>query len=617
MKTKKKLTRVLSFGLVVIMLSAIIPTNMTVANAATSTVSLTSLGRKGTISIGSKKKTGTWWQMKLNGKKAFCMNLGYTCHSGNTYEAEETHHWDQDTGGAKNGYYAKVIRWYVIDKNRSNKAFLMSQALIWSIAEGRNSENDLKDIISQVKRNLKIYTNKPDNEIFHPGGKWTASVTSWQKTGNSKHYQQLLTVDADKEDQDYNPLFVSDNVYYRQRITVKKKDEDGKNLSGIQFTLNADNLDDLYSFSMTDRDGTESNGADDDNDTSFSMTGYTRDTGRIAFRMTYKLETKEYYYYPDSELEKMSTDEKKAAKKFLIDVKELDEGVDFASDMTKASAQKLMDKEMNELRNDISNTYTLTEDNTGENKHIVKDPEFAAGKRITLKKENSWVKNEDGVWPDSLQEVASDYYLAYSTGVTNNYKKATIDVVKIDQYSKDKKPHGDARLNGAEFQLYEDVSCTSRATGYNSDGTAKTAGIYTVENQKLVTDFLRSGLTYYLKEVKAPVGYTITNNVLPISNTPKLGRVAVQKYDSSGQTGPLHPEANAIFQVYLTRKGSYDACDEYERALIQTNENGYGVSGDLYYGEYTIHQVNSGEVDAVLVEDITDIRITRTGGAEL
>lgn len=641
MKTKKKLTRVLSFGLVVIMLSAIIPTNMTVANAATSTVSLTSLGRKGTISIGSKKKTGTWWQMKLNGKKAFCMNLGYTCHSGNTYEAEETHHWDQDTGGAKNGYYAKVIRWYVIDKNRSNKAFLMSQALIWSIAEGRNSENDLKDIISQVKRNLKIYTNKPDNEIyneiFHPGGKWTASVTSWQKTGNSKHYQRLLTVNAEDEPDIYEPSKISDSSYYRQRITVKKKDEDGKNLSGIQFTLKADNLDDLYSFSMTDRDGTESNDADDDNDTSFSMTGYTRDTGRIAFRMTYRMATMEYYYYTDSDLAKMTSEDKKAAKRYLIERMDLDEGVDFGSDMTKASAQKLMDQEMNELRNDISNTYTLTEDNTGENKHIVKDPEFAAGKRITLKKENSWVKNEDGVWPDSLQEVASDYYLAYSTGVTNNYKKATIDVVKIDQYSKDKKPHGDARLDGAEFQLYEDVSCTSRATVYNSDGTAKTAGIYTVENQKLVTDFLRSGITYYLKEVKAPVGYTITNNVLPITvdatgvtaeytydlatkefgNTPKLGRVAVQKYDSSGQTGPLHPEANAIFQVYLTRKGSYNACDEYERALIQTNENGYGVSGDLYYGEYTIHQVNSGEVDAVLVEDITDVRITEDGDLKL
>jgi len=46
-------------------------------------------------------------------------------------------------------------------------------------------------------------------------------------------------------------------------------------LGGIQFTLDADNLDGLYSFSMTDRDGTELND-DDDNDTSFSLTGYMK-----------------------------------------------------------------------------------------------------------------------------------------------------------------------------------------------------------------------------------------------------------------------------------------------------------------------------------------------------
>lgn len=122
-------------------------------------------------------------------------------------------------------------------------------------------------------------------------------------------------------------------------------------MGGIQFTLNADNLDDLYSFSMSDRDGVAATEADDDNDTAFSMTGYTRDSGRIAFRMTYRLETKEYYYYPDSQLAKMSADEKKAAKKYLLDEMELDEGVDFASDMTKESTKKLMDKEMKEMKN--------------------------------------------------------------------------------------------------------------------------------------------------------------------------------------------------------------------------------------------------------------------------
>lgn len=624
MKVKNKLKRVITYVLAVALLCGMIPANAMVANAASVSVSLSSMGRKGTVSIGSKTKSGTWWQMKLGGKKAFCINLGYTCHSGNTYAAEETHHWDQNTGGEKNGYYAKIVRWYVVDRNRSNKAFVMSQALIWSIAEGRNSESQLKDVIRQVKGNINISPSKSVNDIykdiFEPSGAWTADITFWQKTGNSNRYQKLLTVDADDVPEVSS---ISDSTYYRQRITVLKKDEDGKGLGGIQFTLDADNLDDLYSFSMSDRDGVDESSVDDDNDTSFSMTGFTRDSGRIAFRMSYRLQTQEYYYYPDSELKDMSADDKKAAKKHLTDDLDLDEGVDFASDLTKESARKLMNQEMKEMKEDISNSYTLTEDNTGDNRHIIVDPELAKGVKITLKKANSWEKNADGSWPDSMEEIPSEYSKAYVTGVTNRYKKATIDVIKTDSYSSDKKPHGNAELDGAQFQLYADASCTNKATVYNADGTAKTAGVYTVKDQKMVTDYLRSGYTYYLKEIKAPVGYLLSNNVLTIqvdasnqpveytpdlvtmeySEPPILGKVEIIKYDSDGKTGPLHPEANATFQVYLTDKGNYDACDDYERAIIKTNEKGYGISKDLYYGKYTVHQVDSGDVDAIFVKD--------------
>ena len=636
MKLKRKMRRIMAFALALVMLCGIIPTSTMIADAATTAaVKLSSLGRKGTVNIGSKTKTGTWWQMNLNGKKAFCIDLGYACHTGNTYAAGETHHWDQDTGG-KNGCYAKIIRWYVIVKKRSQKAFVMSQALIWSVSEGDTSENQLKDVIKQVKQNINLSPNKSAadiyQDIFNPSGEWTAQITFWQKTGNSKSYQRLLTVDADREDIEYEPAVVSDHTYYRQRITVMKKDEDGKGLGGIQFTLDADNLDDLYSFSVTDRDGTETSDADDNNDTAFSLSGYTRDTGRIAFRMTYRLETMEYYYYPDSQLEKMSADEKKKAKKFLTDELELDEGVDFASDMTKESAKKLMNQEMKEMKNGISNTYTLTENNTGENKNIILDPELAGGVKITLKKENSWEKDAEGTWPDSLEEVASDYSKAYITGVTNKYKKASIKVVKVDKYSSDKKAHGDASLDGAQFELYADASCSGKATVYHEDGTAKATGVYTVQNGMLETDYLRSGSTYYLKEVKAPEGYTLLNDILPITvdasgvtaeytkdiatvefgNQPVLGKVAIQKYYSEGQSGPLNCEANAAFQVYLTRKGSYDACDDYERAIIQTDENGYGITHDLYYGEYTVHQIDTGDVDAIPVDDF-HVSVTENG----
>ena len=112
---------------------------------------------------------------------------------------------------------------------------------------------------------------------------------------------------------------VSKDEYYRQRITVKKVDEDGKGLPGIQFTLDAKNIDELYSFEVTDRDGTDLGTADTNNDTEFSITGYTRNSGRIAWRMTYYIYTEEYAYYPDDELKKMSAEEKTASMKVLTD----------------------------------------------------------------------------------------------------------------------------------------------------------------------------------------------------------------------------------------------------------------------------------------------------------
>ena len=635
-KIRRNYKRVMSYLLAFVMLIGLVPSNATVASAATTArVSLTSLGRKGTVSFGSKTKSGTWWQMHLNGKKAFCINLGHTCHTGNTYAAEETHSWDQDTGGEKNGYYAKIIRWYVVDKKRSNKAFVMSQALIWSIAEGRNSEAQLKDVIKQVREHTNVSPSKTAAElykqIFEPDGDWTASATIWQKTGNSKSYQKLLTVDAEELPTDYYPESLHEHTYYRQRITVLKKDEDGNGLGGIQFTLDADNLDDLYSFSMTDRDGTEFSDGDDDDDTSFSLTGYTRDSGRISYRMTYRLQSTEYYYFKDSDLNAMSADEKRKAKAYLTDELELDEDVDFASGMTKAGAEKLAKQEIKDKKGEISNTYTLTEDNTGDNKNIILDPEFAGGVKITLDKDYSWEKNADGVWADTLEETPSEYSKAYITGVTNRYKKATIDVVKIDKYSSDKKSHGDASLERAEFQLYAEQACTNKATVYNRDGSKKTAGIYKVSNGKLETDYLRSGSTYYLKEVKAPTGYTLANDVIPIrvdasgvtaeytnnlasvefGNQPILGKVAIQKYYSDGETGELHPETNTTFQIMLKDK-EYEECDDYERDTIKTDKNGYGITKDLYYGEYKMRQIDSGDVDAVMVKDF-DVTIDESG----
>ena len=216
--------------------------------------------------------------------------------------------------------------------------------------------------------------------------------------------------------------------------------------------------------------------------------------------------------------------------------------------------------------------------------------------------------------------------------MTNHYKKASINVIKADKYSADKKAHGDASLEGAQFQLYADSACTTKATVYNANGAKMTAGVYTIQNGKVTTDYLRSGVTYYLKEIKAPVGYNLSTEVIPImadasgktveytseisnaeyGNNPILGKVAIQKYYSDGETGLLDPEANTTFQVYLKSKGSYETCTDYERAIIKTDSNGYAVTSNLYYGTYVVHQVDSGDVDAIHVDDF-DVEITENG----
>ncbi len=633
--TKLRLKQILSFALILSILAGVCPTGMQKAKAAaTATASLSKMGHYGTVTYGSKKKSGVWWKEKLNGKTAFCLSLGKTCHTGNTYVADDAYTWDQDTGGDKHGYYAKIIKWYVLDKKKSKKAFILGQALVWSVSEGRNSQSQLTDVIRQVKGNTGWFSSSTAadiyRKIFETTDSFEAKATIWSKSGGSASYQKLMTVDAEPTE-DYDPLSLEKHEYYRQRVTLHKKDEDGNGLGGIQFTLAAYNIDELYSFSKYDADGDTSGETDEDDDTEFTSTGITTDSGKIAWRMTYRLDASEKYYYSDGDLAKMSSDEKKKAKKYLTEELELDEGVDFASDLKKASADKLAEKELAAYEEEIENDYTITEDNTGSNQHIVMDQAFAQGVDFTLKKSDSWFKDANGDWPDRLAEHPTEYEKAYFVNVTNKYKKATIDVVKVDKYSSDKKPHGDASLEGAEFQLYAEQACINKATVYNGDGSKKTAGVYRVSNGKLETDYLRSGSTYYLKEVKAPTGYTLANDVLPISvdastvrveytknlasvkygNQPILGKVAIQKYYSDGETGELHPEANTTFQIMLKDK-EYEECDDYERDTIKTDENGYGITKDLYYGKYTVRQVDSGDVDAVMVKDF-DVTIDENG----
>ncbi len=635
---KVKFRQILSMVLVFALTIGTFATNSLTASAATtSTVSLSGMGSHGTMSIGGKTKSGTWWKMHVGGKEAFCLTLGATCHAGNTYEVTEKCNWTQDTGGEKRGYYAKIFKWYVVNCKRSKKSFIMCQALLWSAAEGYTSEKQFKNVIKQVKDNTGYYSSRSVDSIydaiFKTNDNFEVSATYWKKSGGTKGYQTLLTVDADTTET-YKPKHLNKNQYYRQRVTVEKNDDLGNPLGGIKFQLDVHNIDELYSFSVGDASGIESSNVDSNDDTEFSLVGVTRDNGTISYRMTYYLQSyNEVYYYTDADLAAMSSDEKKAAKKYLKEDLELDEGIDFGSGMTKDEAEEIAYHQLTEQINNISNGYTLTETDTSAQPNVIADPEFANGFNFSLGRDLSWTKDASGNWPDSALEEPRNYPLAYKVGVTNHLKKATVNVVKKDSYSDDGKAHGDATLDGAKFQLYSDPSCTTKATVYDDNGGQGEAGVYTTNNGTFETDCLMTGVTYYLKEIEAPKGYLINNEVkeirvdggnvtvsfahnaanLEVTEAPVLGKVAIQKYFKEDDPNFLNPEPGAVFQVYLKKAGSFDKANaKYERDEITTDDKGYACTKDLYYGKYIVHQVSSGPVDTINVEDF-EVDVTENG----
>ena len=201
-KVKKRCKQMLTGLLALSMLCGLLLQNtVNVSAATTAKTTVSSYGRLGNVDVGSKTKTGTWWKINVGSKTAFCLSLGKTCHTGNTYQVTDTHTWNQNTGGEKHGYYAKIIRFYVNDCNRAKKGFVLGQALIWAVSEGNTSEANLKNVIKQVKANTGYFPNKTVadlyKQIFQPTGAWEAQATMWEKTGATKGYQKLITVDAD------------------------------------------------------------------------------------------------------------------------------------------------------------------------------------------------------------------------------------------------------------------------------------------------------------------------------------------------------------------------------------------------------------------------------------
>lgn len=177
-----KLKRMLAMVLAVIMSITVLPQTATKVQAATGYASLANIGQLGTVNIGSKSESGTWLKTMVDGRAVFCLDLGKACHTGDVY-VSATSEISSDSSSAKTSVEAKVGYWYAYKMKKAHKAWVYAQCLMWSAEEGRTSESQLKDVITQVRNNTGYYNNKSVNElykeIFDIDQVVTCSITKW------------------------------------------------------------------------------------------------------------------------------------------------------------------------------------------------------------------------------------------------------------------------------------------------------------------------------------------------------------------------------------------------------------------------------------------------------
>ena len=601
-KMIKKLKRIVAGMLAAITLVTAMP--ITAVNAASDgdkqKATIESLGKLGTVKIGSKSESGTWVKTQVNNRDVFCLDLGKACHTGYTYVATNSSI-SSDSSNKKNALKAMVGYWYDKVKDSSNKAWVYAQCLIWSIEEGHYSEEDLKDVIKQVKNNTGYYANDTIySDIFNISGTVTCNITIWKYSGTTDddEVQKLMEINSEKIKVPYD--YLDSSEFYRQRITLQKNDEDGKSLSQANFRFTAKNIKQLYSYQYNGWGDSVKEDVDTDAN-KFSQEVKTDSNGKIIFRFTYQLSSKRYYYVADKDLDKMTSADKKAMKDKFDD-----KGYSYASGLSKSGAERLLKADIAGQMDDISNNYIIEEISSGNdnilNSFIVDSgsnkitSQSATKVTVTLKKADSWTRNSDGKWPETAEESYSNYKLAYKPVLKDKYKKVKLTAVKIDEET-GKVAQGDATLEGAVYGVYSDAACTKLIKSYTTD-----------KNYQFETDYMRFGKTYYLKEITPPKGYLKNNKMYDfvadgakltaeynsvekqVSEKPIKGDVAIIKGMGNGTAGIVPFEKSAQFQIYLASAGSYDKAKATERDILTTDLNGYAKSKQLPYGTYVVHQ---------------------------
>ena len=607
----------LSALLAVIMTIGLIPMGSVTVKAETKNATLSNLGALGTVKIGSKAESGTWYQTEVAGTPVFCLDLGKACHAGDVYVSSDATY-SSNSSNAKKANEAKIGYWYSVTKNESTKSWVYAQALMWACEEGETSEKKLTDVISQVRKNTGYYDSKSAAELYAEIFKISATVSCkikmWKYGGSGSYRQVLLEIVGTP----ILPVYekINDTLVYRQRITIDKTDEDGNPVSQVPFEVTAQNYKELYDYKVNGWGNAEI--GDADGESVFTSIAETDAKGRITYKFNYQIQSKNYGYVKASDLANMTADDKKSVKDKMDD-----KNINYSSDLTRSGAEKLMKADLDAQMKKISNQYAVKEVGAGSDDMLV-NSEYANGKIITIESAGSWTK-VNGSWPETADKTYADYGKATKLGIVNKYKKATIVVNKKVKNTSDNTAHGDTSVDGAVYRMYTDAACTNPVTTvYDANGNAKAASDYTIKNGTLETDYIRTKDTVYIKEIKAPEGFFLDPTVHQIKvdgsqfdveykakaviedsyESEKKGFFEVYKMSSDGSTGPADFEEGAEFQIYLRSNGSYDKCKDDEHSTLTIDKKGSAKTASaLAYGTYVLHQTKTGAKDTEKIDD--------------
>lgn len=601
----------------VIMTIGLIPMGSVIVKADTKNATLSNLGELGTVKIGNKSESGTWYQTEIAGTPVFCMDLGKACHAGDVYVSSDDTY-SSNSSNAKKANEAKIGYWYSVTKEKSTKAWVYAQALMWSCEEGNTSKNNLTDVISQVRKNTGYYNSKSAadlyDEIFGITTTVICNVKIWKYGGSGEYRQVLMEIKGGPVEYDFERI--NDTLVYRQRITIDKTDEDGNPVARVPFEVTAQNYKELYDYKVNGWGNAET--GDADGDSVFSSVAETDSKGRITYKFNYQIQSKNYGYVKASDLKNMTADDKKAVKEKMDD-----KNITYASNLTQTGAKELMQADLDAQMKKISNQYAVKEVGAGSDDMLV-NSDYANGKIITIESAGSWTK-VNGSWPETADKTYANYSKATKLGIVNKYKKATIVVNKKVENTSDNTAHGDVSVDGAVYRMYQDAACTKPVTTvYDANGNAKGATDYTINNGTFETDYIRTKDTVYLKEIQAPVGFFLDPTVHQIKvegsqfdveykakaviedsyESEKKGFFEVYKMSSDGSTGPADFEEGAEFQIYLRSNGSYDKCKDDEHSTLTIDKKGSAKTASaLAYGTYVLHQTKTGAKDTEKIDD--------------